>query len=161
MYSLPDNAWADELTALVGTSSARAEVAALIPDATPGDAPFTLSSAELAVASLVGGDLPWLMLVRFLRMVERSGDIMVDGPDEPVIGDLTLSLNAWRFAERAFEVNSFHVSEYDCWCYELYEVDVGSTENKYIDVRLPDLQPAGGPFVPLPPSKSCSMCTAL
>jgi hypothetical protein len=61
-----------------------------------------------------------------------------------VTGDLSLSLNTWRSGSRVFEVTSYH----DGWCYELYEVSSTNIAIDYIYVRLPDLQPAGGPFAP-------------
>lgn len=80
----------------------------------------------------------------------HPGDI-VSGPlTKTVTGDLSLSLNSWRSASRVFEVNSYHDGHRDGWCYELYEVDSTSTSNDYIDVRIPDLQPSGGPLVPAP-----------
>jgi hypothetical protein len=69
-------------------------------------------------------------------------------PTAAVTGDLSSSLNPWRFAGRTFEVTSYHDSQHDGWCYELYELDPANTANEYIDVRIPDRQPAGGPFAP-------------
>ncbi len=57
---------------------------------------------------------------------------------------LPLTLNAWT----RFEVNHFHRD--DSWRYELYEVHTGSAENNYIDVRIPDMSPNSGPFIPMP-----------
>ncbi|MGI5171282.1 hypothetical protein ACQEU3_43715 [Spirillospora sp. CA-253888] len=61
---------------------------------------------------------------------------------------MTGTISAWQFAARRFEVNSFHHSDQDAWCYELYEVDSGAVENNYVEVLIPDIQPACGPFVP-------------
>ena len=71
-----------------------------------------------------------------------------------------MSLNSWSFADQAFEVTSFHDSEHDGWCYELYEVDPANTATDYIYVRIPDLQPAGGRSCPLPHDRSPSPRTA-
>jgi hypothetical protein len=110
--------------------------------------PFTPSDAAGVTVAVAHGPLPWPVVLRFMGFVETSGDI-VTGPSTAVVtGALSLSLNSWRFADRVFEVTSFHHGEHDSWCYELYEVDPTSTSNDYIDVRIPDLQPADGPFVP-------------
>jgi hypothetical protein len=148
MYLLPDDAWTYELTGPPAISGKAAGLNVLIPDATPDDAPFTPMGAEHARVSMTDGRLPWPVLMRFLRLVETSGDIVTDVHGATVTGDLSLSCNSWRFADRAFEVNSYYYGEYDCWCYELYEVNPGAMENNYLDVRIPDLQPAREPFVP-------------
>jgi len=103
-----------------------------------------------ALVLMEDGRLPWPILRRFVLLVEQSGDIVVDAQHGLVSGDPNLSCNLWSFTERAFEVNSYYFGEHDCWCYELYEVDPDAVGNNYIDVRIPDLQPAGGPFVPAP-----------
>lgn len=51
-------------------------------------------------------------------------------------GDLSLSLNSWRFADRVFEVNSYYDGERDGWCYELYELNPTRISNEYVDVRI-------------------------
>ena len=119
----------------------------LIPDATPDDGPFTPKGSTHARVVLDDGDLPWPVLSRFLQSVDSSGDI-VDDERGVVAGDLSLSRNTWRFADRSFEVNSYHHSEHDCWCYELYEINRVDSHNEYLEVRIPDLQPAGGSFAP-------------
>jgi hypothetical protein len=53
-----------------------------------------------------------------------------------------------RNGARQFEVNSFHFGDRDSWCYELYEVDSETPENNYIEVLIPDVRPAEGPFAP-------------
>jgi hypothetical protein len=71
----------------------------------------------------------------------------VTDPDAATVtGDLSLSCNSWQFAGRVFEVNSFHYGEHDCWSYELYEVNTADPANDYLDIRVPDRQPADGPF---------------
>jgi hypothetical protein len=147
MYLLPDDAWTYELTPLPG-GLGRASLMVLIPDATPDDGPFTPMSATHARVMAYDGDLPWLVLTRFLRLVETSGDFLADEADAPVVGDLSLSCTAWQFAGQSFEVNSYHFAEHDCWCYELYELNRAESDNDYFQVRIPDLQPAEGPFVP-------------
>ena len=145
MYALPEDAWTYELTALCGDDGA---LAILIPDATPDDGPFTPMDATHARVAASDGPLPWPLLLRFIRFVETSGDIVSGAQTAAVTGDLSLSLNLWRFAGRAFEVTSYHDSDHDGWCYEFYEVDRASTANEYLSVCIPDLQPASGPFAP-------------
>ncbi|UQU65783.1 hypothetical protein COUCH_05545 [Couchioplanes caeruleus] len=86
--------------------------------------------------------------MRFIRFVEASGDIAAGTSPGKVTGDLSLSSNSWSFAGRAFEVSSFHDSTHDGWRYELYETSPAGTATEYVYVQIPDLQPAGGPFVP-------------
>jgi hypothetical protein len=148
MYLLPENAWTYELTAACCTSGTVAGLAVVIPDATPDGDSFTPSGAHDAKVAVANGPLPWPLVLRFIHFVETSGDIVTDPSTAIVTGALSRSLNSWRFADRAFEVTSFHDGGHDGWCYELYEVDPTSTSNDYIDVRIPDLQPADGPFVP-------------
>lgn len=145
MYLVPEDAWTYELTQPSGNYGA---LAVVIPDATPDDDPFTPMDAAHALVAAGDGPLPWPLLLRFIRFVEVSGDIVSGPRTATVTGDLTSSLNAWAFAGRAFEATSYHDSEHDGWCYELYEVDPANAANEYVCVRVPDLQPAGGPFAP-------------
>jgi hypothetical protein len=149
MYLVPADAWVYELTS-PDSRPKRMSCAVLIPDATPDDGPFTPMSTTHAQAIVQDGVLPWPVLTEFLRLVDASGDLVLDELDPPVVGDLSLSLNAWHFAGRSFEVNSFHFAEHDCWCYELYELHPEDAANDYLEVRVPDLRPAEGPFVPAP-----------
>jgi hypothetical protein len=147
-YSLPDDAWQYELVSLTDAPGTGPYLMVLIPDATPADEPFTPMGAD-HVRVLVGdGQAPWPVLRRFVQLIEDSGDIVHGHEAGATIGELTLSNNPWRFAGRRFEVNSFHFSDQDCWCYELYEVDSETTGNNYIEVQIPDLQPAEGPLFP-------------
>jgi hypothetical protein len=148
MYLLPDDAWTYELTWALGASGGAASMSVLIPDATPGDAPFTPMVAAHAVVMTRDGQLSWPVLWRFLQLVETSGDIVADQNGAMVTGDLSSSCNSWHFAARMFEVNSFYFAEHDCWCYELYEVHTEILDNSYLDVRVPDLRPDEGPFMP-------------
>jgi hypothetical protein len=148
MYALPEDAWTYELIGPRGSSGAAASLAVVIPDATPDDGPFTPMRAAYVRVLAEDGLLPWPILLRFVQLLEDSGDIRAGHEDTAVSGDLRLSNNSWRFGDRAYEVNSFHFADHDCWCYELYEVGPAGTENDCLDVRIPDLQPAGGPFVP-------------
>ncbi|BCJ56061.1 hypothetical protein Asp14428_75360 [Actinoplanes sp. NBRC 14428] len=145
MYLVTADAWTYELT---GPPGDRCAVAVEVPDATPHDGPFTPVESAGARVTVVGGPLPWLLLRRFIRFVEASGDLVAGSPEPAVSGDLALTLNSWRFAGRSFEVNSFHDARHDGWCYELYEVDPANTANDYLYVRIPDLNPDGGPFAP-------------
>lgn len=156
MYLLPDDAWVYELFGPAGHSGKAPGVIVLIPDATPEDGPFTPMGAPHVRVLVEDGHLPWPVLLRFVRLVEQSGDIVPDAQVATASGDLSLSCNAWHFADQAFEINSYYLGEHDCWCYELYEVyevNPADTENKYVAVRIPDLQPAGGPFAPAAPER--------
>jgi hypothetical protein len=146
MYLLPDDAWAYELTPAAHDRD-RMSLTVLVPDATPDDGPFTPQGSTHVRVVLEDGDLPWPVLSRFLQSVVSSGDI-IDDEQGVVVGDLSLSCNTWRFAGRSFEVNSYHFSDHDCWCYELYETTRANPNNEYFQVRIPDLQPAGGSLVP-------------
>jgi hypothetical protein len=148
VYSLPDNAWTYELTGPRHAGVTSASVAAIIRDATPDDGPFTPMSAAHSYVLLDEGVVPWPILMRFVHHVEGTGDLRDDGDSSPVTGDLTLSLNRWQFAQRTFEVTSFHFGDHDCWCYELYEANPSTTDNNFLDARIPDLQPESGPFRP-------------
>jgi hypothetical protein len=122
MYLLPDDAWAHELSGPPGHTGPEPGAMVLIPDATPEDGAFTPMSAAHVRVLLEDGQLPWPVLLRFVELVEQSGDIVSEAQVAPVAGNLTLSRNAWHFANQAFEVNSYHLGEHDCWCHELYEV---------------------------------------
>lgn len=150
MYLLPENAWTYELTGPCSTFGTVAMLAVVIPDAAPDGEQFTPVDATHAHVTAAEGPLPWPVLLRFVRFVETSGDIVTGAPTATVTGDLALSLNSWNLASRAFEVTSYHDGEHDGWCYELYEVDPTNASNDYIDVHIPDLHPAGGSFVPVP-----------
>jgi hypothetical protein len=54
------------------------------------------------------------------------------------------------YDSKRFEVNSFHFSDRDAWCYELHQVTPDTLRNDYVEVRVPDANPDGGPFVPEP-----------
>jgi len=147
-YSLPDDAWQYELVGRAGAPTTRSYLIVLIPDATPQDGPFTPSHCEHARVMVHDGQTPWPILRRFVDLIEQSGDITHEHQAGPAIGALTLSNNAWQLAGQRFEVNSFYFSDRDSWTYELYEVDRETTENNYVEVQIPDTQPAGGPFTP-------------
>jgi hypothetical protein len=95
------------------------------------------------------GAWPWPVVMRLVRFVEASGDIVPDGR-VVVSGDLDLSCNAWTFGARRFEVNSFWLDDPDCWFYELYELGQPSDRNDYLDVRVPNVNPDpnSGVFTP-------------
>lgn len=147
-YSLPDDAWQYELVGPGGAPTTRSYLIVLIPDATPDDGPFTPRHPECARIMVHDGQTPWPILRRFVDLIEQSGDIAHEPEASSAIGALTGSSNAWQLAGQRFEVNSFHFGDRDSWCYELYEVDRETTENTYIEVLIPDAQPAGGPFAP-------------
>ncbi|MEU7802413.1 hypothetical protein AB0B10_24430 [Micromonospora arborensis] len=151
-YSLPDDAWQYELAGLTGASGAAGPyVAIVIPDATPDDGPFTPRPAQHALVHLGGGQLPWPILRKLIEMVESSGDLVEEQRNAfPGGKPFPLSLNVWNHDDKQFEVNSFHLSETDSWCYELYEVKPETEDNDYIDLQIPDASPEGGPFVPSP-----------
>lgn len=140
MYLLPQDAWTYELTGPYGTSGPPAGLAVMIPDATPDGGPFTPSDAADATVALASGSLPWPLVLRFLRFVETSGDI--------VTGAVSQSLNPWCFADRVFEVTSLHAGGDDGRRYKLYEIGPTSTSNGYIEVRISDPGPADKPSAP-------------
>lgn len=147
-YSLPDYAWQYELVGQASEPTTRSYLIVLIPDATPQDGPFTPSHPARARVLVHDGQTPWPILRRFVDLIEQSGDITHGHEANSAIGALTLSNNAWQFAGQRFEVNAFHSSDRDSWSYELYEADRETTENTYIEVMVPDAQPAGSPFTP-------------
>jgi hypothetical protein len=144
-YSLPDDAWNYELT---GLSDIRLWIAIQIPDATPYDGPFTPRPAREALVMVTDGEIPWPILRRFMDLVESSGDLTMKSEAVAVSGDLSYSTNDWHFEGRRFEVNSFHLGMRDSWCYEF--CDVEGPGNNYLEVRIPDRNPLGGPFMPEP-----------
>lgn len=147
-YSLPDDAWQYELMGLTGPPGTGPYLSVSIPDATP-IGPFTPRPAEHVVVHAGGGTLPWPILGKLMSVLDASGDL---GDEARVLlaeaTALPLTRNAWTYGNHRFEVNHFHHE--DSWCYELYEVDTSSTENNYIDVRIPDALPNSGPFMPMP-----------
>ncbi|MFG1838347.1 hypothetical protein ACGFH8_07925 [Micromonospora sp. NPDC049175] len=72
-----DYAWEYELVGLTGASGTGPYLSARIPDATPEGGPFTPRPASEVVVSC-GGDVPWLILRRFIHLVESFGDIVQD-----------------------------------------------------------------------------------
>ena len=145
-HSLPDDAWQYELAGISGAPETGPYLAVLIPDATP-DGPFTPRQAEHIQVTIHNGQTPWPVLHRFVDLIENSGDITHGTAASSGIGALTSSNTTWQFADRRFEVNSFYFGDRDSWCYELCVVDPNSPENNYIEVLIPDAQPADGPFV--------------
>lgn len=150
MYLSSEDAWTYEVTGPCGTSGRLGAFAVVIPDATPDGEQFKPADAADAYVAADEAPLSWPVLLHFVRFVESSGDIVPDVPNAAVTGDLSLSVNSWRFESRVFEVTSYHDGEHDGWCYELYEVNPTNTSNDYISIRVPDLQPAGGPVMPAP-----------
>ncbi|MEV6345030.1 hypothetical protein [Actinoplanes sp. NPDC051851] len=149
MYSLPDDAWQYELTGLSGSPGTGPYLAVDIPDATP-DGPFTPRAARHVVVHAGGGVVPWLILEKLIALLDSSGDLVDEDRDlSSEATALPLTLNVWSHGDRRFEVNQFHYGDADSWSYELYEVDSGSTENNYLDVRIPDASPEDGPFIPM------------
>lgn len=149
MYSVPADAWYYELRGLAEPPDMGPYLTVSIPDATP-DGPFTPMPAEHIVVYADGGVLPWPVLRKLIQLLESSGDLVEERRDlsNESVG-LPLTLNSWSHEGRRFEVNQFHHGEADSWCYELYEVEPDKPENNYIEVRIPDASPEGGPFVPM------------
>jgi hypothetical protein len=136
MYLLPDDAWAYELTP-AACDRGRMSLIVLIPDATPDDGPFTPKARPTPGSS-------WKTATcRGPCFHASSGDI-VDDEQGVVAGDLSMSCNTWRFADRSFEVNSYDHSDHDYWCYELHQTNGANSNNDYLEVRIPHLQPTGG-----------------
>lgn len=149
-YSLPDDAWQYELVGLTGPPGTGPYLSVSIPDATL-DGPFTPRPTEHVVVCAGGGTVPWPVLEKLMRLLDSSGDLVDERRDlSPEATALPLSRNTWSQGDRRFEVNHYHYGEAGSWCYELYEVEPGTTENNYIDVLVPDASPESGPFVPMP-----------
>ncbi|MFF7250733.1 hypothetical protein ACFZBU_43535 [Embleya sp. NPDC008237] len=146
-YSLPDDAWRYELAGVSGAPGTGPYLVVIIPDATPDDGPFTPKQAEHVRTVIHDGRTPWPVLLRFVDLIEGSGDVTHGHEATSDIGTLASSNNEWQFADRRFEVNSFHIGDRGSWCYELYEVAPETSENNYIEVQIPDAQPAEGSFV--------------
>jgi len=145
-YSLPDDAWQYELVGLSGPPGTGPYLSVSIPDATP-DGPFTPQPTDHVVVRADGGIVPWRVLEKFVHLLDSTGDLI---DEQREMAALPLTLNTWSQGDRRFVVNHFYYGEADSWCYELYEVDPCTTENNYIDVRVPDAAPESGPFVPMP-----------
>jgi hypothetical protein len=60
-----------------------------------------------------------------------------------------LSQHRWTHNGVEYEVNNFHLSDVDAWCYEMYALPGEPDSNDYVEVRIPDLTPEG-PFTPAP-----------
>ena len=63
------------------------------------------------------------------------------------------SHDQWSHDGAQYEINNFHYSDADAWCYELYRVPSAPGRNDYIEVRIPDLTP-DGPFTPAPATQA-------
>jgi hypothetical protein len=140
-------AWHYELFGLTGPPGTGPNLTVSIPDRTP-DGPFTPMPAEHAVVQADGGTVPWLVLEKLIQTLEAGDDLVDEQRDPPTAFPLTL--NSWSHGARKFEVNQFHYGDADAWSYELYEVNPATTENDYIEVRVPDAVPGSGPFTPMP-----------
>nr|GID89659.1 hypothetical protein Ade03nite_85830 [Actinoplanes derwentensis] len=149
-YSLHDDAWQYELAGLTGPSGTGPFLSVLIPDTTL-DGPFTPRPASGIVVHAGGGIVPWPILEKLVGVLDSSGDLVDELRDLSAEAiSLPLTRNVWSHGDRRYEVNHFHYGDIESWCYELYEVELGNTENNYLDVRIPDASPESGPFVPLP-----------
>lgn len=83
MYLLPEDAWTYELTGPCGASGTVAGLAVVIPDRTSEAEQFTPSDASHALVAAASGLTPWPVLLRFIRFVETSGDILADALPTP------------------------------------------------------------------------------
>jgi hypothetical protein len=144
-YSVAGDRWSYELT-----GPDRSCVAVIIPDVTPEAGPFTAEPSTSVRVITTDGTLPWPVLIRFMDLVESSGDIKVVSGGPAMTADVHLSRNEVVFADRRYEINSFFLSEQDCWCYELYQSVPVLAQNDFIDVRIPDPAPDGQPDAPQP-----------
>jgi hypothetical protein len=149
-YVLPEDAWSYELTGLTGPRGTEPFLSVSIPDATP-IGPFTPRPAERVIVHAGGGVLPWPILEKVMGVLDSSGDLVDEHRDLSAEATaLPLTLNTWAHGDRQFVVNHHHDGSTGSWRYELYEVDSGKSENNYIEVRIPDVPPESGPFVPMP-----------
>jgi hypothetical protein len=150
-YSLPDDAWHYELIGLTGApGTGPPYLAIVIPGVTPDEGPFIPKHAGHALVRIGGGVAPWPILLQLIELAESSGDIVDTDQVHVTADDEILSNNLWLYDGKRFEVNSFHYSDSGAWSYELYEVTPDSSRNDYVDVQIPDANPDGGPFVPVP-----------
>ncbi|MFE7802211.1 hypothetical protein [Nocardia sp. NPDC057440] len=146
-YCLPDDAWTYELQGMTGPPGTGPHLNVSVPGETPDEGPFVPRSQRRVVVSFGPGSIPWLVLCRFRAHVQASGDIVTKSPPAEVVGDLRWSNNAWRYGDQRYEVNTFHFSDRDAWCYELCVPDPDPHANNYLDVLVPDVTP-NGPFTP-------------
>ena len=104
---------------------------------------LTPKPASDALVRLGGGTTPWLILQRLLELARSSGDPVAD--PGTTADTVTLSNNAWHHDGHRYEVNSFHLSVEDrsFSCYELYGANPDAKDNVYVEVRIPDVHPAG------------------
>jgi hypothetical protein len=58
------------------------------------------------------------------------------------------SQHHWTHDGVEYEANNYHYSDADAWCYELYALPGVPGRNDYIEFRIPDLTPNGGPYTP-------------
>jgi hypothetical protein len=149
-YSLPHDAWHYELSGLTGAPGTGPHITVVVPDATPDDGPFMPKDATHALVAVAGGVTPWPILRRLLDLAKSSSDMRDEQSASPPGGEELSSNNVWSHDVTRFEVNSFYFGEQDAWCYELYEVIPDPHRNDYVEVQIPDAQPASGPFVPRP-----------
>jgi hypothetical protein len=84
--------------------------------------------------------LPNLPLQQSRRPAARTGRPAGSGS----LSDVEYkSQHQWVYGGNVYEVNNFHHSEHDAWCYELYQTGQGPDRNDYIEIRIPDLTPDG------------------
>jgi hypothetical protein len=145
-YDLHDNAWVYELTGGNG-SSFDAFLAVAFPDATPiGD--FTSMAADRTVVHVAPGTIPWPVLRKFLDLVDRSNFLVDDQEWGSVVAADPLSAShvVWTHEDASYDVNSFHHSDRDGWCYELC-APIRPDRNDFLDVLVPDVA-GDGQFAP-------------
>lgn len=64
-----------------------------------------------------------------------------------------LSQHRWGHNGVEYEVNNFHFADAGAWSYEIYALGGNPDRNDYLEIRVPDLTPDGGPFTPAPVSE--------
>ena len=124
-------------------------LAIVIPDVTPDEGPFIPKHVGHALVRIGGGVTPWPILLQLIDLAE-SGDIVETDQAHATADDEILSNNVWLYDGKRFEVNSFYYSDSDAWCYELYEVTPDTSRNDDAEVQIPDANPNGLPFIPVP-----------
>ena len=117
--SLPDVAWQYELIGLTGAPGTGPYLAIVIPDVTPDAGPFIPRHVGHALVRIGDGVTPWPILLQLIELAECR-DIVDTDQAHVTADDEILSNNVWLYGSKRFEVNSFHYSDGDAWCYELY-----------------------------------------
>ena len=95
---------------------------------------------------------PWLVMIRFMDLLESAGDIIAAPEDPTVTGTTHLAHTTWVFADRRYEVRSYFRPEQNCWSYGLGQTVPAPTQNGFLEVRITN-PPSGTQPIALPPAE--------